>query len=98
MPSQTATIVGKAEPTPAEQKVIKELQVTVVFSLLALFEECPDIERKHEQARVAANVRGLGQTALNTGEIASQCKKLMVAYNIGQRLFAKFVMNQVGIS
>lgn len=43
-------------------------------------------------------MRGLGQTALNTGEIASQCKKLMVAYNIGQRLFAKFVMNQVSTS
>lgn len=28
VPSQTATIVGKAEPTAAEQKVIKELQVS----------------------------------------------------------------------
>ena len=44
---------------------------------------------------MAANVRGLGTTALNTAEIAAQCKRLMVAYNIGQRLFAKYVMNQV---
>lgn len=28
-------------------------------------------------------------------EIAKQCKRLMVAYNIGQRLFAKAVMCQV---
>ncbi|KAK5979249.1 hypothetical protein GCK32_007969, partial [Trichostrongylus colubriformis] len=44
--------------------------------------------------RVAANVRALGSRALNTAEIARQCKRLMVAYNIGQRLFAKYVMNQ----
>lgn len=47
------------------------------------------------QIRVAANVRALGGRALNTAEIARQCKRLMVAYNIGQRLFAKYVMNQV---
>ncbi|VDO20528.1 unnamed protein product [Haemonchus placei] len=44
--------------------------------------------------RVAGNVRELGSRALNTAEIARQCKRLMVAYNIGQRLFAKYVMNQ----
>ncbi|KAK6746059.1 hypothetical protein RB195_012274 [Necator americanus] len=47
------------------------------------------------QIRVASNVRALGGRALNTAEIARQCKRLMVAYNIGQRLFAKYVMNQV---
>ncbi|XGW13892.1 hypothetical protein V3C99_000295 [Haemonchus contortus] len=47
------------------------------------------------QVRVAGNVRELGSRALNTAEIARQCKRLMVAYNIGQRLFAKYVMNQV---
>ncbi|VDO87543.1 unnamed protein product [Heligmosomoides polygyrus] len=46
------------------------------------------------QVRVASNVRSLGGRALNTAEIARQCKRLMVAYNIGQRLFAKYVMNQ----
>ncbi|WKY03004.1 hypothetical protein Q1695_016362 [Nippostrongylus brasiliensis] len=46
------------------------------------------------QVRVASNVRALGSRALNTSEIARQCKRLMVAYNIGQRLFAKYVMNQ----
>ncbi|ETN69262.1 CUT domain protein [Necator americanus] len=46
------------------------------------------------QIRVASNVRALGGRALNTAEIARQCKRLMVAYNIGQRLFAKYVMNQ----
>lgn len=44
---------------------------------------------------MASNVRSLGGRALNTAEIARQCKRLMVAYNIGQRLFAKYVMNQV---
>uniref|UniRef100_A0A158P8D0 DNA-binding protein SATB n=1 Tax=Angiostrongylus cantonensis TaxID=6313 RepID=A0A158P8D0_ANGCA len=47
------------------------------------------------QLRVASNVRSLGGRALNTAEIARQCKRLMIAYNIGQRLFAKYVMNQV---
>uniref|UniRef100_A0A0M3IDN8 Homeobox protein cut-like n=1 Tax=Ascaris lumbricoides TaxID=6252 RepID=A0A0M3IDN8_ASCLU len=60
-----------APRTPAEAKVVSELQ-----------------------ARVAQNVRQLGSRPLNTMEIARQCKRLMVAYNIGQRLFAKFVMNQ----
>uniref|UniRef100_A0A915BT53 DNA-binding protein SATB n=1 Tax=Parascaris univalens TaxID=6257 RepID=A0A915BT53_PARUN len=60
-----------APRTPAEAKVVTELQ-----------------------ARVAQNVRQLGSRPLNTMEIARQCKRLMVAYNIGQRLFAKFVMNQ----
>ncbi|KJH46420.1 CUT domain protein [Dictyocaulus viviparus] len=46
------------------------------------------------QLRVASNVRSLGGRALNTAEIARQCKRLMIAYNIGQRLFAKYVMNQ----
>ncbi|KHN71391.1 Homeobox protein cut-like ceh-44, partial [Toxocara canis] len=58
--------------TPAEAKVVSELQ-----------------------ALVAQNVRQLGSRPLNTAEIARQCKRLMVAYNIGQRLFAKYVMNQV---
>ncbi|CAJ0942709.1 unnamed protein product, partial [Mesorhabditis belari] len=43
---------------------------------------------------VAANVRKLGTKALNTAELARQCKRLMAGYNIGQRLFAKYVMNQ----
>ncbi|CAD6188334.1 unnamed protein product [Caenorhabditis auriculariae] len=47
------------------------------------------------QTRVAHNVAVLGSKPLNTAEIARQCKRLMVAYNIGQRLFAKYVMNQV---
>lgn len=47
---------------------------------------------------VAENVRLLGQRALNTVEIAKQCRRLMIAYNLGQRLFAKTVMNQVGES
>lgn len=46
------------------------------------------------QSCVATNIRNLGSKALNTAEIAKQCKRLMVAYNIGQRLFAKYVMNQ----
>ncbi|CAI4230210.1 unnamed protein product [Auanema sp. JU1783] len=46
------------------------------------------------QSIVASNIRSLGNRALNTAEIAKQCKRLMVAYNIGQRLFAKYVMNQ----
>uniref|UniRef100_A0A914VAC1 DNA-binding protein SATB n=1 Tax=Plectus sambesii TaxID=2011161 RepID=A0A914VAC1_9BILA len=43
---------------------------------------------------VAENVRLLGQRPLNTVEIARQCRRLMIAYNLGQRLFAKTVMNQ----
>uniref|UniRef100_A0A1I7YVQ2 Homeobox protein cut-like n=1 Tax=Steinernema glaseri TaxID=37863 RepID=A0A1I7YVQ2_9BILA len=46
------------------------------------------------QLRVAENVRSLGGRALNTAETANHCKRLMVGYNIGQRLFAKYVMNQ----
>ncbi|KAK0419832.1 hypothetical protein QR680_014353 [Steinernema hermaphroditum] len=46
------------------------------------------------QLRVAENVRNLGGRALNTSETANHCKRLMVGYNIGQRLFAKYVMNQ----
>ncbi|TKR65022.1 hypothetical protein L596_025486 [Steinernema carpocapsae] len=46
------------------------------------------------QLRVAENVRNLGGRALNTAETANHCKRLMVGYNIGQRLFAKYVMNQ----
>ncbi|KAM3723418.1 Homeobox protein [Dirofilaria immitis] len=44
---------------------------------------------------VTRNIRELGSKALNTTEIAKQCKHLMVTHNIGQRLFAKYVMNQV---
>ncbi|KAK6061125.1 CUT domain protein [Cooperia oncophora] len=51
-------------------------------------------ELKAIQDLQARNVRALGSRALNTAEIARQCKRLMVAYNIGQRLFAKYVMNQ----
>ncbi|EGT33678.1 hypothetical protein CAEBREN_06506 [Caenorhabditis brenneri] len=47
------------------------------------------------QARIQANVQALNGQPLNTTEIASNCKRLMIAYNIGQRLFAKHVMNQV---
>jgi len=47
------------------------------------------------QARMAQNVAGLGNRPLNTMEIAKQCKRIMVAYNIGQRLFAKAVMREV---
>uniref|UniRef100_A0A1I7UHR2 Homeobox protein cut-like n=1 Tax=Caenorhabditis tropicalis TaxID=1561998 RepID=A0A1I7UHR2_9PELO len=47
------------------------------------------------QNRIQANVQALNGHALNTTEIASNCKRLMIAYNIGQRLFAKHVMNQV---
>ncbi|CAJ0580988.1 unnamed protein product, partial [Mesorhabditis spiculigera] len=45
-------------------------------------------------ALIASNTRKLGSRALNTAEVARQCKRLMAGYNIGQRLFAKFVMNQ----
>ncbi|EJW86028.1 hypothetical protein WUBG_03061, partial [Wuchereria bancrofti] len=44
---------------------------------------------------VTRNIHELGTKALNTTEIAKQCKHLMVTHNIGQRLFAKYVMNQV---
>lgn len=44
---------------------------------------------------MAQNIQKLGSRALNTAEIAKQAKRLMLAYNIGQRLFAKYVMNQV---
>uniref|UniRef100_A0A1I7V8V1 Homeobox protein cut-like n=1 Tax=Loa loa TaxID=7209 RepID=A0A1I7V8V1_LOALO len=44
---------------------------------------------------VTRNIHELGSKALNTTEIAKQCKHLMVTHNIGQRLFAKYVMNQV---
>lgn len=44
---------------------------------------------------MSQNVARIGDHALNTIEIAKQCKRLMVAYNIGQRLFAKAVMCQV---
>lgn len=37
----------------------------------------------------------LGSRALNTMEIARQCKNMMITHNIGQRPFAKYVMNQV---
>ncbi|KAI6240187.1 Homeobox protein cut-like [Aphelenchoides fujianensis] len=47
------------------------------------------------QERIAINVSRLGTHALNTVEIAKECKRIMIAYNIGQRLFARFVMNQV---
>uniref|UniRef100_A0A914DF19 Homeobox protein cut-like n=1 Tax=Acrobeloides nanus TaxID=290746 RepID=A0A914DF19_9BILA len=47
------------------------------------------------QNRLAQNIHKLGSRALNTAEIAKQAKRLMLAYNIGQRLFAKYVMNQV---
>lgn len=47
------------------------------------------------QERIAINVNRLGNHALNTVEIAKECKRIMIAYNIGQRLFARFVMNQV---
>uniref|UniRef100_A0A915PFB5 Homeobox protein cut-like n=1 Tax=Setaria digitata TaxID=48799 RepID=A0A915PFB5_9BILA len=43
---------------------------------------------------VTKNIHELGSKALNTTEIAKQCKHLMVTHNIGQRLFAKYVMNQ----
>ncbi|CAG9535177.1 unnamed protein product [Cercopithifilaria johnstoni] len=43
---------------------------------------------------VTRNIHELGPKALNTTEIAKQCKHLMVTHNIGQRLFAKYVMNQ----
>ncbi|VDM99206.1 unnamed protein product [Thelazia callipaeda] len=46
------------------------------------------------QEIVAKNIVELGPKALNTTEIAKQCKTLMITYNIGQRLFAKYVMNQ----
>uniref|UniRef100_A0A8R1TZ02 Homeobox protein cut-like n=1 Tax=Onchocerca volvulus TaxID=6282 RepID=A0A8R1TZ02_ONCVO len=44
---------------------------------------------------VTKNIHELGSKALNTTEIAKQCKHLMVTHNIGQRLFAKYIMNQV---
>uniref|UniRef100_A0A915E2F8 Homeobox protein cut-like n=1 Tax=Ditylenchus dipsaci TaxID=166011 RepID=A0A915E2F8_9BILA len=56
-------------------------------------EECRIINLM--QQRVAQNVARLENRPLNTMEIAKQCKRLMVAYNIGQRLFAKAVMCQV---
>ncbi|VDK73165.1 unnamed protein product [Litomosoides sigmodontis] len=43
---------------------------------------------------VTRNIHELGSKALNTTEIAKQCKHLMVTHNIGQRLFAKYIMNQ----
>uniref|UniRef100_A0A0N5A967 Homeobox protein cut-like n=1 Tax=Syphacia muris TaxID=451379 RepID=A0A0N5A967_9BILA len=46
------------------------------------------------QKCVNHNIRQLGMRPLNTAELARQCKRLMIACNIGQRLFAKFVMNQ----
>lgn len=47
------------------------------------------------QERVQKNIYRLGNRALKTGEVAKQAKRLMTAYNIGQRLFAKHVMNRV---
>ncbi|KAF1761404.1 hypothetical protein GCK72_009660 [Caenorhabditis remanei] len=47
------------------------------------------------QKRIQSNVQSINGHPLNTTEIASHCKRLMIAYNIGQRLFAKHVMNQV---
>jgi hypothetical protein len=47
------------------------------------------------QERIAINVSRLGTHSLNTVVIAQECKRIMIAYNIGQRLFAKFVMQQV---
>uniref|UniRef100_A0AC34GUA2 DNA-binding protein SATB n=1 Tax=Panagrolaimus sp. ES5 TaxID=591445 RepID=A0AC34GUA2_9BILA len=47
------------------------------------------------QERVQKNIYRLGNRALKTGEVARQAKRLMTAYNIGQRLFAKHVMNRV---
>uniref|UniRef100_A0A0N5CBQ4 Homeobox protein cut-like n=1 Tax=Strongyloides papillosus TaxID=174720 RepID=A0A0N5CBQ4_STREA len=44
--------------------------------------------------RLIDNIRNLGTQALNTEIIARECKRLMTAYNIGQRLFAKVIMNQ----
>uniref|UniRef100_A0A0N4Z6E1 Homeobox protein cut-like n=1 Tax=Parastrongyloides trichosuri TaxID=131310 RepID=A0A0N4Z6E1_PARTI len=44
--------------------------------------------------RLIDNIRNLGTQALNTEVIARECKRLMTAYNIGQRLFAKVIMNQ----
>lgn len=75
---------GEPAKTPQEIKAIQELQV--------LFGVRPNPAVKN---CVAGNIRSLGNKALNTAEIAKQCKRLMVAYNIGQRLFAKYVMNQV---
>ncbi|CAD5217749.1 unnamed protein product [Bursaphelenchus okinawaensis] len=50
---------------------------------------------KKLQDRIALSCSRLGNHALNTVEIAKECKRIMIAYNIGQRLFARFVMNQV---
>uniref|UniRef100_A0A1I7SQT7 Homeobox protein cut-like n=1 Tax=Bursaphelenchus xylophilus TaxID=6326 RepID=A0A1I7SQT7_BURXY len=50
---------------------------------------------KKLQDRIAISCSRLGNHALNTVEIAKECKRIMIAYNIGQRLFARFVMNQV---
>uniref|UniRef100_A0A7E4ZXU1 DNA-binding protein SATB n=1 Tax=Panagrellus redivivus TaxID=6233 RepID=A0A7E4ZXU1_PANRE len=47
------------------------------------------------QERVQRNIYRLGARALKTNEVAKQAKRLMLAYNIGQRLFAKHVMNRV---
>ncbi|VDN53760.1 unnamed protein product [Dracunculus medinensis] len=58
-------------------------------------QKCANDLLKLLMSRVVQNVQKLGSRALNTVEIARQCKRLMVTYNIGQRLFAKYVMNQV---
>ncbi|ULU01607.1 hypothetical protein L3Y34_001730 [Caenorhabditis briggsae] len=67
---------------PVEVKTAEELEA-----------ENETIEKM--QKRIQVNIQTLNGKALNTTEIASHCKRLMIAYNIGQRLFAKVVMNQV---
>ena len=56
-------------------------------------EECEIVRQLQE--RVQKNIYRLGNRALKTAEVAKQAKRLMTAYNIGQRLFAKHVMNRV---
>uniref|UniRef100_A0A8R1E4Q3 Homeobox protein cut-like n=1 Tax=Caenorhabditis japonica TaxID=281687 RepID=A0A8R1E4Q3_CAEJA len=67
---------------PAEPKTIEEQKA-----------EQEAIDRMQE--RIQSNIQKLNGRPLNTATIASHCKRLMMAYNIGQRLFAKLVMSSV---
>jgi hypothetical protein len=78
---------GSSKPmTEEEQRISVALQVNIFIVYRNSF---------YLKERIAINVKRLGNHALNTTEIAKECKRIMTAYNIGQRLFARFVMNQV---
>uniref|UniRef100_A0AC35TIQ2 Homeobox protein cut-like n=1 Tax=Rhabditophanes sp. KR3021 TaxID=114890 RepID=A0AC35TIQ2_9BILA len=82
-----AANINTAEGSPASSS--KKLDpITVAAGL-------KDSATIHElKTRLVKNIAGLGTKALRTKLVADEAKRLMASYNIGQRLFAKVIMNQ----